>query len=140
MSKADLLRRDNAHLIHSLNSRQLNQTAHVWIAGEGAELIDADGKRYIDGLSGLWNVVGEVRGKGLMCAVEMVHGKVTKAEFPIEQQVGAKIYAEARRRGLVSRMRGDVFCLAPPMITSYEQLDRIVAILVESVHAVLGAV
>src|SRR5207245_9101927 len=31
--------------------------AHVWIKGNGAILTDADGKEYIDGLSGLWNVV-----------------------------------------------------------------------------------
>jgi adenosylmethionine-8-amino-7-oxononanoate aminotransferase len=56
-SKAELLARDQAHLIHSLHSPALQATGHVWVKGEGAILTDADGKEYIDGLSGLWNVV-----------------------------------------------------------------------------------
>ena len=82
--------------------------------------------------------VGEVRGLGLMCAVEFVQDKATKAEFPATEQIGFKIHAEAQRRGLFSRMRGDVFCLAPPVVITTEQLDQIVNILDESVQAVLG--
>lgn len=82
--------------------------------------------------------VGEVRGKGLMCAVELVESKTTKAEFPPEEKIGIKVHTEARARGLFSRLRGDVFCLAPPAITTQEQLDRIVEILAGSVRAVLG--
>ena len=82
--------------------------------------------------------VGEIRGKGLMCAVEFVKDKSTKDEFAPEEQVGAKLNNEAQKRGLFSRMRGDVFCLAPPFVTSREQLDRIVQVLSESTEAVLG--
>ena len=57
-SKTDLLNRDLAHLIHPLHNRKLHaQRGHVWIKGDGAILTDADGKEYIDGLAGLWNVV-----------------------------------------------------------------------------------
>jgi adenosylmethionine-8-amino-7-oxononanoate aminotransferase len=82
--------------------------------------------------------VGEVRGKGLMCAVELVADRATKAEFPAEEKVGIKVHAEAQKRGLFSRLRGDVFCLAPPAIITEKQLDRIVEILAESVGEVLG--
>ena len=82
--------------------------------------------------------VGDVRGKGLMCAVEYVKDKSTQEEFDPRQQVGQRLNAEARQRGLFSRMRGDVFCLAPPFITSRKQLDRIIQILAESTRAVLG--
>jgi adenosylmethionine-8-amino-7-oxononanoate aminotransferase len=44
-------------LIHSLHNRSAHQTGHVWVRGEGAVLTDADGKEYLDGLAGLWNVV-----------------------------------------------------------------------------------
>jgi adenosylmethionine-8-amino-7-oxononanoate aminotransferase len=81
--------------------------------------------------------VGEVRGLGLMCGIEFVADKSTKAEFPPEQKVGIRIHEAAQERGVFSRLRGDVFCLAPPMVTSCEQLDRIVAILRESTEAVL---
>jgi adenosylmethionine-8-amino-7-oxononanoate aminotransferase len=82
--------------------------------------------------------VGEVRGKGLMCAVEFVKDKSTKEEFDPANRIGEKLNAEAQRRGLFSRLRGDVFCLAPPFVTTREQLDRVVRILSEATEAVLG--
>ena len=82
--------------------------------------------------------VGDVRGKGLMCAVELVQDKTTKAEFPPVDGIGIRVHEEAQKRGLFTRLRGDVFPLAPPIVTTYEQLDRSVEILAESVRAVLG--
>jgi putrescine---pyruvate transaminase len=55
-TKRTLLDRDHAHLIHPLHSRDIQRNAHVWVRGEGIVLTDADGRQYIDGLSGLWNV------------------------------------------------------------------------------------
>ena len=83
--------------------------------------------------------VGDIRGKGLMCAVEYVQDKPTKQEFPPPEAIGARIHAEAQRRGLVTRLRGDVFLLAPPYVTSDQQLDRIVEILHDATQAVLGS-
>ena len=82
--------------------------------------------------------VGDVRGKGLMCAIEYVEDKSTKQEFEPGQQIGQRLNAEAQRRGLFSRMRGDVFCLAPPFVTAGEQLDEMIQILVESTEVVFG--
>jgi adenosylmethionine-8-amino-7-oxononanoate aminotransferase len=83
--------------------------------------------------------VGDIRGKGLMCAVECVQDKTTKQEFPPQESIGPRIHTEAQRRGLVSRLRGDVFLLAPPFVTSDQQLDRIVEILCEATQVVLGS-
>jgi len=83
--------------------------------------------------------VGDVRGKGLMCGVEFVQDKGTKALFPASEAVGTKVHAEAQKRGLFTRLRGvEVFCLAPPIITTTSQLDQIVEILTDSVQVVLG--
>ena len=82
--------------------------------------------------------VGEIRGKGLMCAVEFVKNRDTKAPFTPEEQVGARIHAEAMARGLFSRVRGDVFVLAPPFVTPDDVLDRIGEILTAATSAVLG--
>ena len=82
--------------------------------------------------------VGEVRGRGLMCGVELVRDKATKAEFPPQDKIGTRVNAEALERGLFSRVRGDVFLLAPPIITTQAQLEHAVEILAESVRAVLG--
>ena len=52
---AALLQRDHRHLVHSLhNGRRL--AGNVWVRGEGTDLIDADGRRFVDAMSGLWNV------------------------------------------------------------------------------------
>jgi len=82
--------------------------------------------------------VGEVRGLGLMCAIEYVKDKATKEEFKPEEKVGVRVHAAAQERGLFSRLRGDVFCLAPPIVTTKSQLDRIVEIMKGATEAVLG--
>ncbi len=82
--------------------------------------------------------VGDVRGLGLMCGVEFVKDKATKEEFTPEEKIGPKVHAAAQERGLFSRLRGDVFCLAPPAITTPAQIERIVSITKEATEAVLG--
>ena len=82
--------------------------------------------------------VGEIRGKGLMCAVEFVKDRDTKTPFAPEEQVGGRIHAEAVARGLFSRVRGDVFVFAPPFVIPDDQLDRIGDILAAATRAVLG--
>jgi putrescine aminotransferase len=51
------LERDAQTLLHSQHRREQMADALVWARGEGSELIDADGRRYLDGLAGLWNVL-----------------------------------------------------------------------------------
>jgi adenosylmethionine-8-amino-7-oxononanoate aminotransferase len=83
--------------------------------------------------------VGEVRGKGLMCGIELVADKSTKAEHPAEEKIGSKVHLAAQKRGLFSRLRGEsVFCLAPPIVTPAPILDRIVEIMAGAVGDVLG--
>lgn len=79
--------------------------------------------------------VGDIRGLGLMTAIELVRDKATKEEFPAEETMGARLHIETQKRGLFSRLRGDVFCIAPPVITDRATLDRIVEIMAESVRA-----
>jgi adenosylmethionine-8-amino-7-oxononanoate aminotransferase len=82
--------------------------------------------------------VGDVRGKGLMAAVELVRDRATKEEFPAGEKVGARVLGAARERGLYTRLRGDVICLAPPFIATKDEIERLVEILAASVEAVLG--
>src|SRR5919202_4056780 len=51
-----LLQADREHLIHPLYHPSDHARPLVVVKGEGAEIIDAGGKRYFDALSGLWNV------------------------------------------------------------------------------------
>ena len=54
-AEAELLDRDSNHLIHPLHNRSAHNKGKVWVGGEGEYLIDANGEKFIDGLSGLWN-------------------------------------------------------------------------------------
>jgi adenosylmethionine-8-amino-7-oxononanoate aminotransferase len=42
------------------------------------------------------------------------------------------------QRGLFSRVRGDVYCLAPPIVTKDTTIDQIIDIIADSTKAVLG--
>jgi adenosylmethionine-8-amino-7-oxononanoate aminotransferase len=82
--------------------------------------------------------VGDVRGLGMMCGIEIVKDKATGEEFDASEKIGPKVHQAGVERGLFSRVRGDVYCLAPPIITTESQLDQIVEILKDSITEVLG--
>ena len=82
--------------------------------------------------------VGDIRGKGLMCAIELVQDRRTKAEFPGAEQVGARVNAEAMKRGLFTRRRADIIMLAPPIVISLEEVDQIAETMAASIAGVLG--
>ena len=104
------------------------------------------GARLLAGLQTLRDLpaVGDVRGLGLMCGVELVEDRQAKSPA---LGLGARVLAEARSRGLITRMRagqagdypiGDTICLAPPLVITEAQVDRIVEILRESIVAVIS--
>ena len=72
-----------------------------------------------------------------MCGVEVVEDKATKKSFPKERKIGARIYQECAKRGLVSRIKDDIFMLAPPFVISDDDLDRCVNILGEAIPVAL---
>ncbi|MDH7500802.1 MAG: aspartate aminotransferase family protein, partial [candidate division NC10 bacterium] len=102
------------------------------------ENADRMGARLINGLKGLSSLpmVGDVRGLGLMAAVELVKDKESKAPFDAKLNVGGRVHKAAIQRGLFSRVRGDSFLLAPPLIIKEEQVDQIVNILGEAIQEV----
>lgn len=95
-------------------------------------------RRQLASLSSLSHV-GEVRGLGLMAAVELVADKATRAEFPAAERIGPRVHAATQARGLFTRLRGDVYNLAPCYTVETAQLNRMVEILGESIREVTGA-
>src|ERR1700730_1845118 len=53
---AELVRADQEHLIHPLHHPVDNASTVIFVRGRGATVQDINGREYIDGLSGLWNV------------------------------------------------------------------------------------
>ncbi|MBI4553324.1 MAG: aspartate aminotransferase family protein [Candidatus Latescibacteria bacterium] len=98
------------------------------------------GQRLRDGLESLYDLdhVGDVRGLGLMAAVELVADRATKTPFEPARAVGSRVLREALRRGLYTRARRDTIVLAPPLVVTEAQVDRIVEALRDSIRAVVG--
>ncbi len=72
-SPRDLAKADAAYLLHPLYHPAEHAGAHIWVKGEGATLTDAEGRTYLDGLSGLWNVnVGHGRAELAQAAAEQM--------------------------------------------------------------------
>lgn len=75
-------------------------------------------------------IVGDVRGQGLMAAVEIVQDKATKEMFPAEMQIARKVWEKALANGVITRVAGaNSIALCPPLVITREQIDELVAAL-----------
>lgn len=98
------------------------------------------GQRLLNGLRTLQSIpsVGDVRGLGMMAAVELTADRATKATFDPALKVGPRVKMEAQKRGLFTRFVRDILVMAPPVVTTEAQIDRIVNIAGEAIKAVSG--
>jgi len=85
------------------------------------------GKRLHEGLEKFRSspIVGDIRGIGLMAALELVRNKETREAFPEEAGVGAQFKRSALDAGLLIRAIGDNICMSPPLIISASEIDMI---------------
>jgi 4-aminobutyrate---pyruvate transaminase len=72
-------------------------------------------------------LVGEVRGIGLIAAVELVADKGAKTPFDPIGRVGGYFAARAQAAGVIFRNLGDTIACCPPMIITESEIDEIVA-------------
>jgi len=84
-------------------------------------------------------IVGEVRGVGMLGALEFVANREAKTRFDPALKVGARISKAARDNGLIARAmpHGDILGFAPPLVTSRDEIDEIVAIAEKAVRQVM---
>ncbi len=95
----------------------------------------AVGPYLLDGLKSLvanHPTVGDARGLGLLCAIEMVKDKETKEKWGMGSPFTRRINDLVQERGFLARV-WDVVHVAPPLVVTREQLDTIIAILDESI-------
>ena len=84
--------------------------------------------------------VGDVRGEGMLCAVEFVADKSDRTFFDAGEKVGARVVAALLSRGVIARAmpQGDIVGFAPPLCLSREEADIVVGRFAEAVREVLG--
>lgn len=83
--------------------------------------------------------VGEVRGDGMLCAVELVEDRETRTFFDPAKKITPQIVAAMARRGVVARAmpQGDIIGYAPPLCLSREEADTVVSVTAEAIKEVL---
>jgi len=71
-------------------------------------------------------LVGDVRGVGLLGALELVQDKASKTSFDPKLGVGAMIETLCREHGLIVRpLAGDTIAFCPPLIVTDAEIDEI---------------
>ncbi|PDT64494.1 hypothetical protein CO683_37795 [Bradyrhizobium ottawaense] len=82
--------------------------------------------------------VGEVRGDGLMAAVEFVEDRDNRIFFDASKKVGEQVAAALLERGVIGRAmpQGDILGLAPPLCLTRHEADIIVESTLKAVDAV----
>jgi adenosylmethionine-8-amino-7-oxononanoate aminotransferase len=90
-----------------------------------------------------FDIIGDVRGKGLLLGFEFVKDKETKEPFDPDLKVSSIYHKEALKRGLIQYactgciegVAGDMNLVTPPLILTMEQADEMVEIMKESIAA-----
>jgi 4-aminobutyrate--pyruvate transaminase len=72
-------------------------------------------------------LVGEVRGIGLIAAVELVADKAAKTPFDPLGKVGGYFAARAQAHGVIFRNLGDTIACCPPMIINEAEIAELLA-------------
>jgi adenosylmethionine-8-amino-7-oxononanoate aminotransferase len=100
-----------------------------------AERAGQMGKRLLEGFKDLaeeYECIGNVRGLGLMAAIEFVADRATKAPA----NLGEKVRVACVERGLYTRVLGDTMYFAPPLIISEAEVDQLIQIVGDAIAAV----
>ena len=71
-------------------------------------------------------LVGEVRGTGLIAAMELVADKATRTNFDPKAKVGPRLTKILEENGVIGRASvNDTLCFSPPLIISREEIDEL---------------
>ncbi|EHK52303.1 aminotransferase class III-fold pyridoxal phosphate-dependent enzyme [Allomesorhizobium alhagi] len=80
--------------------------------------------------------IGDVRGKGLLAAIELVANQKTRAPFEPGLGVSQLVRKKAYENGLIVRAFADnIIGLAPPLIVSEDDVDQMLERLARAIHA-----
>lgn len=74
-------------------------------------------------------IVGEVRGLGMLGAVELVRDKQSRARLAPDAEAAVYCRNSANAEGLMVRQTGDAMITAPPLICNHREIDNLVDML-----------
>jgi len=77
-------------------------------------------------------LIGEVRGVGLIAAIELVTDKTTKKALDPAGKLGMLVNGLMQKNGVITRAMGDALAFCPPLITTAAEIDLILAALGKS--------
>jgi adenosylmethionine-8-amino-7-oxononanoate aminotransferase len=97
-------------------------------------------RRRFEELATKYSVIGDIRGKGLFQAIELVQDRTTKARFPDSLAVGVQVGRRALEHGLLCRFDPHWIAFGPPLTSTAEQIDAMGAVLDRSLGEVLGEI
>ena len=84
--------------------------------------------------------VGEVRGEGMLCAVEFVRAREGRVYFDASEKIGPQIAGALLAEGVIARAmpQGDILGFAPPFCLTRQEADEVVGKTAKAVKSVLG--
>ncbi|MGB0843713.1 MAG: aspartate aminotransferase family protein [Alphaproteobacteria bacterium] len=118
------------------NLKLIDQLGLVANAGQmGAYLNDAMAAALADHPH-----VGDVRGEGLLCAVELTDDKAARRLYEPANKIAPQIVAEMARQGVIARAmpQGDIIGFAPPLCITKDEINTVVAVTTDAVQKMLG--
>jgi len=74
-------------------------------------------------------IVGQVRGRGMFAAIELVRDKSTRERLAPKNEAAVFCRNTANEIGLMVRQTGDAMIMAPPLVSSTDELDALVEML-----------
>jgi 4-aminobutyrate aminotransferase-like enzyme len=107
---------------------------------QNCEAMAAILRQGLEELKTKYTVIGDVRGKGLMQGLELVHDEKAGAREP-NLDATLRLLEETRKRGLLvgrGGYQGNVLRIAPPLVVARGQIDDALQILDESFAAELA--
>jgi adenosylmethionine-8-amino-7-oxononanoate aminotransferase len=93
---------------------------------------------HFEALAAKYPVIGDIRGKGLFQAVEFVRDVDTRERFPAGTDFGLKVGRRALEQGLLCRFDPHWLAFGPPLVSTAEDIDGMVAVLDRSLGEVLN--
>jgi adenosylmethionine-8-amino-7-oxononanoate aminotransferase len=84
-----------------------------------------------------YEIIGDIRGKGLFQGIEFVRNRATRESFPAEMGFGVRVGRRALDNGLLCRFDPNWIAFGPPLVVTAEQIDEMLAILDRSIGEVL---